>query len=116
MVRAWSRPRRYRSPGLYELAPVGRALWPALYALRTWGEQYAPGNGGPRRVFSHDACGEPLDHTAYCKTCGAIPEPDHVFVSPVGEPGPDARRDPVAIGLRRPHRLLNVLPAPESVA
>jgi hypothetical protein len=35
-------------------------------------------------------------------------------VSPVGEPGPAARRDPVALGLRRRHRLLNHLPATDA--
>jgi len=95
---------------LYELTDDGRALWPALYALRTWGERHAPGSSGPRRVFTHDACGQPLDHTAQCSTCGVVPGPEHVIVSPLGKPGPEARTDRVALGLQHPHRLLDALP------
>jgi DNA-binding HxlR family transcriptional regulator len=95
---------------LYEVTDTGRTLWPALYALRTWGEQYAPGDQGPRRVFTHDACGTRLDETAHCPVCHVVPAPEHVVVSPVGEPGPTARHDPVALGLREPHRLLDPLP------
>ena len=95
---------------LYELTDAGQALWPAVYSLRAWGERYAAGDGGPRRVFSHDRCGQPLDEVARCATCDCLPEPEHVIVSPAGPPGPHARTDPVALGLLRPHRLLDMLP------
>jgi DNA-binding HxlR family transcriptional regulator len=101
---------------LYELTEAGRALWPALYALRTWGERHASGGTGPRRVFTHDECGQQLDHTAHCPTCGTIPDPKHVFVNPLGSPGRTARTDPVAQGLRQAHRLLDVLPRPTTAA
>jgi DNA-binding HxlR family transcriptional regulator len=99
---------------LYEITEVGRSLWPALYALRTWGEQHTAGDQGPRRVFTHDVCGTPLDPTAHCPVCQVVPEPEHVVVSPLGEPGRTARQDPVALGLREPHRLLDPLPRPTS--
>jgi DNA-binding HxlR family transcriptional regulator len=100
----------HRGRYLYELTDSGRALWPALYALRAWGEQFASGNGTLRRTFVHDACGNQLSHTAHCQACGVIPEPAHVVVTPAGQPGPNSRRDPVALGLMKPHRLLDGLP------
>ncbi|MFL6084311.1 MAG: winged helix-turn-helix transcriptional regulator [Mycobacterium sp.] len=90
---------------LYELTDEGLALWPALYALRSWGERHS---GRRPRAFTHDACGTQLDATARCETCGVLPPPDHVFVMPVGDF--TARIDPVALGLRRKHRLLDFLP------
>jgi hypothetical protein len=90
---------------LYEITDEGMALWPALYALRSWGERHS---GRRPRVFTHDACDTPLHPTARCETCGVLPTPDHVFVTPLGEF--TARTDPVALGLRRKHRLLDSLP------
>jgi hypothetical protein len=92
---------------LYELTDEGMALWPALYALRAWGERHS---GRRPRMFTHDACGTPLDPTARCETCAVLPAPNQVFVSPIGEPKQGARTDPVALGLRRKHRLLDFLP------
>ena len=91
---------------LYELTDEGMALWPALYALRSWGERQS---GRRPRVFTHAACGTPLDPTARCETCGVLPAPNQVFVAPLDEPK-RARTDPVAHGLRRKHRLLDFLP------
>jgi hypothetical protein len=59
-------------------------------------------------MFTHDACGTPLDPTARCNTCGVLPAPNEIFVSPLGRPS--KRTDPVAVGLRRKHRLLDLLP------
>jgi len=52
---------------LYELTDEGMALWPALYALRSWGERQS---GRQPRMFTHDACDTPLDATGRCETCG----------------------------------------------
>jgi DNA-binding HxlR family transcriptional regulator len=89
---------------LYELTDDGMALWPALYALRSWGERQSRRRP---RVFTHE-CGTPLDPIARCATCGVLPAPNEVFVTPLGEPS--ARTDPVALGLRHKHRLLDFLP------
>ena len=97
---------------LYELTDEGMALWPALYALRSWGERQSVGDQG----FTHDACGTPLDPTARCETCGVLPAPNPVFVAPLAEPKPGARTDPVALGLRRKHRLLDFLPLDSDAA
>jgi len=96
---------------LYEVTPKGKTLWPPLYALRAWGEAYAADDREPRRVFTHARCGEPLDRTARCATCDVVPEPQDVMVIPWDTPGEGARTDPVAMGLRKPHRLLDPLPA-----
>jgi DNA-binding HxlR family transcriptional regulator len=100
---------------LYELTAAGRALWPALYALGAWGAVYASGGSAPRVVFRHQTCGRPLDRTARCATCDLVPEPDQVIISPIDPAVPPARRDPVARGLARPHRLLDMLPRPDPV-
>jgi DNA-binding HxlR family transcriptional regulator len=96
---------------LYELTDAGRALWPALYALGAWGARYAAGPGEPKVYFRHLACGRPLDHTARCETCAVVPDPGDVLISPLRCDVPPARRDRVARGLARPHRLLDPLPA-----
>ena len=92
---------------LYELTDEGMALWPALYALRSWGERQS---GRQPRLFTHDACDTPLDATGRCETCGVLPAPNQIFVSPLGEPRQGGRTDPVALALRRKHRLLDFLP------
>jgi DNA-binding HxlR family transcriptional regulator len=96
---------------LYEVTAKGKTLWPPLYALRAWGEAHAADDREPRRAFTHVSCGEPLDYTARCTACGMVPEPQDVMVIPLSAPGPGARTDPVAMGLREPHRLLDALPA-----
>jgi DNA-binding HxlR family transcriptional regulator len=98
---------------LYELTDDGMALWPALYALGFWGARQF---GRGLMMFTHDACGTPLDPTARCKTCGVVPAPNEVFVAPFGTPSPGARTDPVALGLQRKHRLLDFLPVERDAA
>ncbi|MER5796521.1 helix-turn-helix domain-containing protein [Streptomyces sp. NPDC001980] len=99
---------------LYEVTDKGRTLWPPLYALRAWGEAYAAGDHEPGRTFTHAHCGRPLDPTARCVACDTVPEPQDVMVIPLGTPGEGARTDPVALGLRKPHRLLDPLPGPDT--
>ena len=48
--------------------------------------------------------------------CGVLPAPNEVFMAPLGEPGPEARTDPVALGLQHKHRLLDFLPLERGVA
>ena len=59
------------------------------------------------RVFKHAACDTALEGS-YCPKCELNPPPEAV----VAEPGASRRRprkDPVAVALRRPHRLLEPL-------
>jgi hypothetical protein len=84
-----------------------------LSALGAWGARYACGADGPRVFFRHERCGQPLADTARCDTCGRVPDPSEVSINPVNPAIPPARRDPVARGMARPHRLLDPLPTVE---
>jgi DNA-binding HxlR family transcriptional regulator len=99
---------------LYDLTPAGLALWPAVYALGAWGARFARGDEGPRVFFRHELCGRPLGDTARCETCGRVPDPSEVIIGPLDPAIPPARRDPVALGLARQHRLLDQLPPVEA--
>jgi DNA-binding HxlR family transcriptional regulator len=87
---------------LYELTPAGRELWPVLHALLVWGDRHAHANS---RVFSHATCGTRLGEDAACPTCRIGPDVADIITAP--KPGQGTfRNDPVAIALRRPHRML----------
>ncbi len=92
---------------IYELTPAGRDLWPAIYALRSWGARYrAP--EGPHRVFTHITCRTELEHDGSCSACGITPAAHDVVMSL--RPGvSQLREDPVALALLEPHRLLEPL-------
>jgi DNA-binding HxlR family transcriptional regulator len=92
---------------IYALTAAGRDLWPALYALMTWGDQHRFRNS---RRFEHAACGTALDGAGRCDTCGLTPGPGDIVTAPLPARG-SARQDPVAIALRTPHRLLEPIDA-----
>lgn len=103
--------RRPYRPGRDEYVPTerGLALWPALYALGQWGEQYcAP--AGRRRLYSHAECGTDLDASGLCPACGRIPGPAEVEIRPGPGANPKGRDDRISTALRQPHRLLAPLP------
>jgi HxlR-like helix-turn-helix len=53
----------------YRLTDSGRDLWPALSAMRQWGDQHgAPGR--PRMRSVHIECGTPLRTATVCDSCG----------------------------------------------
>jgi DNA-binding HxlR family transcriptional regulator len=89
----------------YELTTAGRELWPALYALLTWGDRHRSPNS---RLFRHAACGTVLDASGYCATCGQIPGPEDVATE-VRLGRDHLRDDPVSVVLRSPRRLLDPL-------
>ena len=87
---------------LYELTAAGRDLWPVLQALLTWGGRHRAPNS---RLFRHAECATRLDGSGYCSHCQTTPGPEAIVAEPRG--GRRALRDdPVAVALRRPHRLL----------
>ena len=90
---------------LYELTRAGRDLWPALYALLAWGDRHRYRNS---RKFKHAACETTLDEAGHCPKCGLTPGPEDILTVPRRNRG-QARDDPVAVALRRPHRLLQPL-------
>jgi DNA-binding HxlR family transcriptional regulator len=87
---------------VYELTEAGRDLWPVMYSLLVWGARHRATNP---RVFAHAECGTPLDDQAACPKCGITPAVQDV----VANPRDGIRDDPVAVALRRPHRLLEPL-------
>jgi len=87
---------------LYELTPAGRDLWPVLHALLVWGGRHRQANS---RVFKHVSCGTTIDDAGVCPTCGVTPAPEGLLTEPRRGRGRH-RDDPVAVALRRPHRLL----------
>lgn len=87
---------------LYQLTPAGRDLWPALHALLVWGDRHRRPNS---RLFNHAACDTALDERGQCADCQVTPGPEDISTAP--RPGRRTmRNDPVAVALRRPHRLL----------
>jgi len=112
LVEAGLLERRPYRPGRDEYLPTERAvaLWPALYALREWGERFYPPEAGRRRFFSHVPCDTDIDPTGSCPSCGKIPSPAELETRP--GPGADRtlRDDEVSLALYRPHRLLTPLP------
>jgi DNA-binding HxlR family transcriptional regulator len=77
------RPDRYE----YVLTQKGRDLWPAINALRAWGDVYETPDGPPR-LFVHEPCGTPIEAVAYCPHCAAVVPPEDVLTSR----GPGYRR------------------------
>jgi DNA-binding HxlR family transcriptional regulator len=83
----------------YRLTDSGVTLWPAIYALAQWGESRLAPPAGPRRLFSHLACGTDLDRSGACPKCGVVPDAADLAT----RQGPGALRglrdDPVSVAL-----------------
>ena len=60
------RPPRYD----YRLTAKGRDLWPALPALRQWGDKYAAPDDVPVKI-KHNLCGKVSHAVISCSACGA---------------------------------------------
>jgi hypothetical protein len=71
----------------YHLTGKGRALFPVIAALLAWGDQWAPGPGGPPVVLVHDACGNITVPVLACPHChgGVTAANTH------SQPGPGSR-------------------------
>jgi DNA-binding HxlR family transcriptional regulator len=87
---------------VYELTDAGRDLWPVLYSLLVWGGRHRLPNS---RTFEHAACGVPLDDRGACPACSTTPPPQDIVIKPKRGRARQ-RKDPVAVALRKPHRLL----------
>jgi len=112
LVEAGLLERRPYRPGRDEYVPTEQAvaLWPAIYALREWGERYYPPEAGRRRFFTHVPCDTDIDTTGRCPRCGENPLPAELETRP--GPGADRtlRDDDVSLALYQPHRMLTPLP------
>ncbi|MFE7775176.1 winged helix-turn-helix transcriptional regulator [Streptomyces sp. NPDC057445] len=61
----------YREPGSrtrheYRLTRKGWDLWPAMIALKQWGDQYTADPEGPPLEVLHRECGEPAEAVVLC--------------------------------------------------
>ncbi|WP_137992109.1 winged helix-turn-helix transcriptional regulator [Streptomyces vilmorinianum] len=102
---------------VYGLTPKGVALWPAVRALTSWGEEFYAAGGGPRRVFRHATDDAPIAGDGRCTGCGAPVPVGDILVTPGPGLAPVAEdADPVTAALARPHRLLQPLLTPSRTA
>ncbi|MFJ4466857.1 winged helix-turn-helix transcriptional regulator [Streptomyces sp. NPDC089424] len=63
--------RPYREPGSrtryeYRLTPKGWDLWPAMIALKQWGDRYTADPEGPPLEVRHRDCGEAVEAVIVC--------------------------------------------------
>lgn len=92
----------------YRLTAKGLRLWPAIWSLISWGNEYYTADA-QRLPFTHAGCGGAVTAEAggRCESCGARPEPGELTVHPrPGQSRAAARADPVSQALSVPHRLL----------
>jgi DNA-binding HxlR family transcriptional regulator len=83
--------RNYREPGqrsrsAYHLTQKGRDLYPAITALRQWGDKYLADPEGPSSIVTHRGCGAPTHVQIVCDA-GHVVAPEELK----REPGPGAR-------------------------
>src|SRR3954454_17910428 len=90
---------------VYELTEAGRDLWPALYALISWGSEH---RRRATNVYRHATCKTELGPAARCPACAVVPPADEILVIPRSDDA-NGRSDPVSIAMRRPRHLLEPL-------
>ncbi|MFT6775793.1 MAG: DNA-binding HxlR family transcriptional regulator [Paracoccaceae bacterium] len=54
----------------YRLTAMGRDLWPAVVALKQWGDRWLGSGDAPVEIV-HRACGHAVTPTLTCPDCGA---------------------------------------------
>jgi DNA-binding HxlR family transcriptional regulator len=74
------RKRYHERPARYEYVPtrMGVELWPAVMALKTWGDRHFAENGPPVLVL-HKGCDGEIDERMHCSRCGAELEAGDVY-------------------------------------
>jgi DNA-binding HxlR family transcriptional regulator len=87
----------------YTLTAKGEALWPTIWSLICWGNDYYTDDGRQRR-YTHADCGGEVPADGVCAACGARPLPRDLTVHP--RPWARAKTDPVSVAMSVPHRLL----------
>lgn len=71
----------------YFLTEAGLDLYPVITTLRTWGDKYLAGSGGPPLVVEH-RCDHELAARLVCEACGEAVNPrDTRAVHPERRPG-----------------------------
>jgi len=90
--------------GEYTLTAKGRALWPIIWSLLSWGnDNYVQQSN--QRTYRHAECGGSIDADRTCSECGQVPDVTDLILHPPRRPR-DRRDDPISIALRTPHRML----------
>src|SRR5215470_16710754 len=94
----------------YLLTEKGQRLWPTIWSLITWGnEYYVP--DGLRRPFTHAGCGGAVGADGRCQACRATPEPGELILGTRRERAPGGeKQDLVSQALSVPHRLFDPMP------
>lgn len=83
----------YNEPGSrtrheYRLTRKGWELWPAMIALKQWGDRHAADPEGPPLEVTHADCGAPVETVVVCSAGhGALVPPEART-----RPGPSAKR------------------------
>jgi DNA-binding HxlR family transcriptional regulator len=63
----------------YRLSRQGVELWPAMMALKSWGDRHLAPDGPPVLVL-HKDCGGEIDERMHCSSCGTELGPTDVYV------------------------------------
>jgi DNA-binding HxlR family transcriptional regulator len=95
----------------YLLTPKGERLWPVVWAMMHWGNEFYVSEE-LRRPIVHHGCGGLLTPLGNCGRCGIVPGPRDLEVHPrPSQPKNIVRDDRVSRLLMRPHRMLQPLTA-----
>lgn len=95
----------------YSLTEKGQQLWPTIWSLISWGnEYYVP--DGLRRTFTHAGCEGTVGRDGLCQACRARPEPGELVLGPRRQARPGGEKaDLVSRALSVPHRLFEPMDA-----
>ncbi|MDB5065290.1 MAG: hypothetical protein JWM18_1724 [Chloroflexi bacterium] len=91
-TRYQERPERFE----YRLTEAGHDLWPAIVALRSWGDRHMAPAGPPVRL-EHRGCGGEVEHRVVCAGCGQALRARDAAMLP-GPGAPPAAPEPVPAG------------------
>ncbi|MCV7426350.1 winged helix-turn-helix transcriptional regulator [Mycobacterium montefiorense] len=88
----------------YSLTRKGELLWPVVWSMMNWGNEFYV-ESGLRRPIVHSGCGGELTPLGNCGKCGIVPAPRDLDVHPrrSRDAGHDDR---ISRLLRKPHRML----------
>ena len=93
----------------YLLTRKGEQLWPVVWAMMYWGNEYYVAEE-LRRPIVHHGCGGQLTPLGNCGRCGSVPGPRDLEVHPRASRSKATDRDDlISRLLTRPHRMLEPL-------
>jgi len=94
----------------YSLTEKGQRLWPTIWSLISWGNEYYMPDGF-RRPFTHADCGGAVGADGRCQACLATPGPGELVLGIRRERAPGGeKQDLVSQALSVPHRLFDPMP------